>query len=296
MMKKIDPDLTSPLDMYQFMIGAVSPRPIAFVSTVDTEGVANLAPFSFFNAFSSKPPIVGFACSIRTNDGTTKDTLANVRAVNECVINIVSYSFVKQMTLTAVNYPKGVNEFEKSGLTPVESDLVRPFRVKESPIQMECRVEQILPLSDEKGGGILVLCRVLRMHINESVLEVGKNRIDPRKVDTVGRMGRFWYTRASGDALFEIERRESDPVIGYDALPESIRTSEVLTANNIGEIASLSELPSKDAILMVKKDSRVQKTLFSQNKSRGLHLLAQEEMSKGNKDFGIKVALLADLI
>lgn len=296
MMKKIDPDTTSPLDMYQFMIGAVSPRPIAFVSTIDTEGVANLAPFSFFNAFSSKPPIVGFACSIRTNDGTSKDTLANVREVGECVINIVNYSFVRQMTLTAVGYPKGVNEFEKSGLTPLESDLVRPFRVKESPIQMECRVEQILPLSDEKGGGILVLCRILRMHINENILDVEKKRIDPRKVDTVGRMGRFWYTRANGDALFEIQQPEQPLVLGYDALPETIRTSEYLTANNIAEIAGLTAFPSKEDILAVKKDIRVQKTLYSQNILRGLHLLAQEEITKGNKDFGIKVALLGDLL
>ena len=296
MMKKIDPEATSPLDMYQFMIGAVSPRPIAFVSTIDTEGVPNLAPYSFFNAFSSKPPIVGFATSIRSNDGTTKDTLANVQEVKECVINIVSYSFVRQMTLTAVNYPKGVNEFEKAGLTAIQSDLIRPFRVKESPIQMECRVEQILPLSDEKGGGILVLCRILRMHINEAILDVEKNRIDPRKVDTVGRMGRYWYTRANGDALFEIQQPERPLVIGYDGLPKSILASEVLTANSIAEIAGLSELPANEAILAVKKDTRVQKTLFSQNILRGLHLLAQEEFLKGNKDMGIKIALLGEII
>ncbi len=296
MIRKIDPETTSPLDMYQFMIGAVSPRPIAFVSTIDTEGVPNLAPYSFFNAFSSKPPIVGFATSIRTNNGTTKDTLANVQEVNECVINIVSHSFVRQMTLTAVNYPKGVSEFEKAGLTPIQSDLIRPFRVKESPIQMECRVEQILPLSDEKGGGILILCRVLRMHINEDILDLEKKRIDPRKVDTVGRMGRFWYTRASGDSLFEIQQSEQPLAMGYDLLPNNIRTSEVLTANNIAEIAALPELPAKEDILTVKKDTRVQKTLFSQNILRGLHLLAQEEFLKGNKDFAIKAALLFEFL
>ncbi len=296
MMRKINPEMTSPLDMYQYIIGAVSPRPIAFVSTIDTEGVANLAPFSFFNAFSSKPPIVGFATSIRTSNGTTKDTLANVREVNECVINIVSYNFVRQMSLTAVNYPKGVNEFVKAGLTPIESDLIRPFRVKESPIHMECRVEQIIPLSDEKGGGILILCRILCMHINEDILDAEKNRIDPRKVDTVGRMGRFWYTRANGDALFEIQQPEQSIVLGYDSLPKSIRMSEVLTANSIAEIAALTELPSEKDILAVKKDTRVQKTLFSQNILRGLHLLAQEEFLKGNKEFGIKVALLGELV
>ena len=296
MMRKIDPETTSPLDMYQFMIGAVSPRPIAFVSTIDTEGVPNLAPFSFFNAFSSKPPILGFATSIRAANGTTKDTLANVQEVNECVVNIVSHSFVRQMSLTAVNYPKGVSEFEKAGLTPIESDLIRPFRVKESPIQMECRVEQILPLSDEKGGGILILCRILRMHINEDILDLEKNRIDPHKVDTVGRMGRFWYTRANGDSLFEIQQPERPLAMGCDLLPKNIRTSEVLTANNIAEIAALPELPTKEDILSVKKDTRVQKTLFSQNILRGLHLLAQEEFSKGNKDFAIKAALLFEFL
>ena len=294
MMKKIDPDKTSALDMYQFLIGAVSPRPIAFVSTIDTEGVLNLAPYSFFNAFSANPPIVGFSCGTRASDGTKKDTLANVREIGECVINIVSYSFVRQMALTAFDFPKEVSEFEKSGLTPLASDLVRPFRVEESHIQMECVVEQILTLSEEKGGGTLVLCRVLRMHINEDILD--KNRIDPRKLDAVGRMGRFWYNRVNGDGLFEIERRDSAPIIGYDGLPESIRTSEVLTANHIAHIASLSALPSKEVILLVKKDSRVQKTLFSQNILRGLHLLAQEEMLKGNDDFGIKVALLVDVL
>jgi flavin reductase (DIM6/NTAB) family NADH-FMN oxidoreductase RutF len=295
MMKKIDPATTSPLDMYQFLIGAVAPRPIAFVSTVDTEGVSNLAPFSFFNAFSAKPPILGFAAAARPG-GSDKDTIANIRETNECVVNIVSHSFVKQMALTSGNFPKGVNEFEKSGLTPIESDLVRPFRVKESPIQMECRVEQILPMSKEIGGSVLVLCRIVRMHINESVLDLEKNRIDPHKVDAVGRLGRYWYNRASGDSLFEIERRDNKPAIGYDGLPKNILASEVLTANNIAEIASLAELPTKEAILTVKKDKRVQKTLFSQNILRGLHLLAQEEMGKGNIDFGIKVALLPEVM
>jgi hypothetical protein len=201
--------------------------------------------------------------------------------------------------LTSGNFPKGVNEFEKSGLTPLKSDLIRPFRVKESPIQMECRVEQILPMSDEIGGSVLVLCRILRMHINESVLDLEKNRIDPHKVDAVGRLGRYWYNRASGDSLFEIERRDHKPAIGYEGLPKNILTSEVLTANNIAEIASLPELPTKEAILTVKKDNRVQKALFSQTPStrgRGLHLLAQEEMGKGNIDFGIKVALLPEVM
>ena len=160
-MIRIDAQTTSTPDFYQFLIGSVAPRPIAFVSTMDKEGNTNLAPFSFFNAFSSKPPIVVFSVGRRVQDGTTKDTLSNVEQTMECVINMVSHSIVRQMTLTAVNYPKGVNEFEKAGLTPLASDMVRPFRVKESPVQLECRVDQILPLGTEGGAGCLIICNVL---------------------------------------------------------------------------------------------------------------------------------------
>ena len=300
-MIRIDPQTTSTPDFYQFLIGSVAPRPIAFVSTMDKEGNTNLAPFSFFNAFSSKPPIVVFSVGKRVQDGTTKDTLSNVEETMECVINMVSHSIVRQMTLTAVNYPKGVNEFEKAGLTPLASDMVRPFRVKESPVQLECRVDRILPLGtpegiNEGGAGCLIICNVLCIHISEDVMDADKRRIDPQKIDLVGRLGRAYYTRASGDAIFEIVQPERPIVLGYDGLPLSIRQSEVLSGNNIAQIASLITLPPKEEILTLKKDNRVQKILYSGNILRGLHLLAQEELQKGNIDLGAKLALLGDLV
>ncbi len=295
-MIRIDPQTTSTPDFYQFLIGSVAPRPIAFVSTMDKEGNTNLAPFSFFNAFSSKPPIVVFSVGKRVQDGTTKDTLSNVEETMECVINMVSHSIVRQMTLTAVNYPKGVNEFEKAGLTPLASDMVRPFRVKESPVQLECRVDRILPLGTEGGAGCLIICNVLCIHISEDVMDADRRRIDPHKIDLVGRLGRAYYTRASHDAIFEIVQPERPIVLGYDGLPLSIRQSEVLTGNNIAQIASLVALPPIEEILTLKKDNRVQKILYSGNILRGLHLLAQEELQKGNTDMGAKLALLGDLV
>ena len=282
--------------MYQFLIGSVAPRPIAFVSTVDTEGVANLAPYSFFNAFSANPPIVVFSSSLRGGNAAKKDTLRNVENTKECVINMVSHNIVRQMTLTAHDYPSDVNEFQKAGLTPIASDLVKPFRVAESPVQMECKVEQIISLGELPTSGRLIVCRIVRMHINEAVLTDDKRRIDPNRIDLVGRLNRYWYTRASGASLFEIERSDSILPIGFDGLPESIRTSNVLTGNHLAEIAALTELPSKEAILSIKKDIRVQKTLFSQDKKQGLHLLAQEAFLKGDIDFGVKAALLADFV
>jgi flavin reductase (DIM6/NTAB) family NADH-FMN oxidoreductase RutF len=291
----IDPNKTPPLDMYQFMIGSIAPRPIAFVSTVDTEGVPNLAPYSFFNAFSANPPIVVFSSSLR-GDASRKDTLTNVQNTKECVINMVSHSIVRQMTLTSNDYPPDTNEFEKAGLTPIPSDLVKPFRVAESPVQMECKVEQIISLGEIGTSGRLIVCRILRMHINEAVLTDDKRRIDPHRMDLVGRLGRNWYTRSSGASLFEIARADSQLPIGFDGLPDSLKTSTVLTGNHLAEIAALVALPSEDAILSIKKDMRVQKTMFSADKKQGLHLLAQEAFLKGDIDFGVKAALLADFV
>lgn len=292
----IDPQTTPIPDLHQFMVSSVAPRPIAFVSTVDTEGVANLAPYSFFNAFSSNPPILVFSSNRRVQDGTTKDTLTNIEATRECVINVVSHNIAQQMSLTSVNFPSDVSEFDKAGLTPIASDLVRPFRVAESPVQMECRVEQILPLGTEGGAGHLIVCRVVRMHISEAVLDSEKRRIDPHKIDLVGRLGRFYYTRASGNAIFEIAQTERPLVLGFDNLPDSILKSEVLTGSNIAQIAALIELPAEADILAMKRDVRVQKSVVSGNKVRALHLLAQEALQKGNVAEGVKLALLADYL
>jgi flavin reductase (DIM6/NTAB) family NADH-FMN oxidoreductase RutF len=295
-MLTIDPQTATALDFYQFMIASVAPRPIAFVSTVDDEGNTNLAPYSFFNAFSAKPPILIFSTSRRMRDNSTKDTLSNVESTKECVINIVSHKLAGQMALTSINYPIGTSEFDKAGLTPIPSDLVKAYRVKESPVQFECSVEQILPLGTEGGAGCLIICKILRMHIDEAVLDNEKKRIDPYKIDLIGRLGRSYYTRASGNAIFEMAKAELPIPIGFDNLPDKIIKSSILTGNSIAHIAGLTELPSKETILAVKSDSRVQKILFTNNKIVGLHLLAQEEMQKGNIDLGIKLALLGEFV
>jgi flavin reductase (DIM6/NTAB) family NADH-FMN oxidoreductase RutF len=183
--------------------------------------VPNLAPYSFFNAFSANPPIVVFSASLRGGNAAKKDTLTNVEGTKECVINMVSHSIMRQMTLAAHDYPSEMDEFEKAGLTPVKSDLVKSFRVAESPVQMECRVEKIVSLGELPTSGRLIVCRILRMHINEAVLTDDKRRIDPHRMDLVGRLGRYWYTRASGASLLEIARTDSILPIGFDGLPQS---------------------------------------------------------------------------
>ena len=292
----LDPQTTSTPDFHQFMIGAIAPRPIAFVSTVDKEGNPNLAPYSFFNAFSSKPPIVAFSSNRRVRDNSTKDTLSNIEDTMSCVINVVSYDIARQASLASVNFPKNVSEFTKAGLTPIASEVVKAFRVKESPVQMECVVEQIVSLGSEGGAGNIVICRIVRMHIDERVMDAEMKRIDPHKIDLVGRMGRFFYTRASGESVFEISQPELPLVIGFDGLPKSIVTSNILTGNSIAQIAGLTELPSKDDVLSVKQSISVQKAMISGNILRGLHLLAQEELKKGNTILGAKLALLNEYI
>ena len=298
MMRKIDPETTSPLDMYQFMIGAVSPRPIAFVSTIDTEGVPNLAPFSFFNAFSSKPPILGFATSIRAANGTTKDTLANVQEVNECVVNIVSHSFVRQMSLTAVNYPKGVSEFEKAGLTPIESDLIRPFRVKESPVQMECKVREIIQTGVRGGAANLVICEIILMHIDDSILDSQK-KIDPLLIDQVARMGGNWYSRAA-KGLFEVPKPLATLGIGVDQLPDTIKYSTILTGNDLGMLGNIEQLPSADDLRAFAEQKDVHLLLDAlkgdkANRSIAIHIAARQLLAENKVQEALKLLFIDTL-
>ena len=241
-MLKIDPTTTPPADLYQYLIGAVAPRPIAFVSTLDKLGVANLAPYSFYNAFSGNPPIVAFSAARRSGPQKEKDTLANVLETGELVINAVSWDIARQMTLASVEFAPETGEFIKAGFTKVPSEKVKPFRVGEAKIQLECRVEKVIPMLEDDNGVHLVVCRVLLIHIDESVLsETG--RIDPYKADLVGRLGRHYYVRASGDAINEIIQPTKVTVIGFDGLPESIRTSKILNGNQISRLAALPVWP-----------------------------------------------------
>jgi flavin reductase (DIM6/NTAB) family NADH-FMN oxidoreductase RutF len=244
-MLSINPkDLTVQV-LQKYLQNAIAPRPICFASTVDKEGRPNVAPFSFFNLFSSNPPIAVFSPAYSGRTGAPKDTLLNVREVPECVINLVNYDMVHQTSLASSPFPRGTNEFEKAAFTPVASDLVRPPRVKESPVQLECKVIEIKELGTNGGAGNLVICEILRIHIAENVL-TPENQIDTQKIDLVARMGDNWYVRAHGPALFEVQKPITTIGIGIDQLPESIRHSKILSGNNLGLLASVEKVPEKE--------------------------------------------------
>jgi flavin reductase (DIM6/NTAB) family NADH-FMN oxidoreductase RutF len=247
----IDPKQVKTSELHSYLLGAVAPRPIAFASTVDKEGRPNLSPFSFFNVFSAKPPVAVFSPARSGRTGATKNTLDNMKEVPEVVINVVSYDLVQQASLSSTEYPKGVNEFEKAGLTGLPSQLIKPLRVKESPVQMECTVKQIVELGTEGGAGNLVICEILLLHIDDRVLNEQK-AIDPHKIDLVGRMGGNYYCRASGNALFEVAKPLTTLGIGVDNIPASIRSSSVLTGNDLGQLGNVEKLPTAEEIAAYK--------------------------------------------
>jgi flavin reductase (DIM6/NTAB) family NADH-FMN oxidoreductase RutF len=246
-MKTIVPQELPVPQLHAHLLGVVAPRPIAFASTVDREGRVNLSPFSFFNVFSANPPILVFSPARGGRDGKLKNTLENIYEVPEVVINIVDYGMVEQMSLASTAYPKGVNEFVKAGFTELASEAVRPPRVRESKAQLECRVNDVVVLGESGGAGHLVVCELLRLHLDESILdEAGK--VDTRRLDLVGRMGGDWYCRASGAALFEVEKPIARLGIGIDRLPEGIRGSRVLTGNHLGKLANIEAIPTAEAL------------------------------------------------
>lgn len=295
-MLRIDPTQIPTKDLHQYILGAVAPRPIAFASTISTDGIPNLAPYSFFNAFSSNPPILIFSSNRRVSNNTTKDTLKNVQDTGEVVINVVSHAIVRQMALASIEYDSSVDEFVKAGFTPLPSERIKPFRVAESPVQMECTVEQILPLGEKGGAGNLIICNIVMMHINEAVLN-DNGRIDPHKIDLMGRMGRFYYARASGAAVMEIVQEVTAIGIGFDGLPPAIRHNAILTGNNLGQLASLTALPGPDvAITLAATDERVQRSLASADARPELFRYAKECLDANMLELGAKLAVLADSI
>jgi len=243
-MLSLDPKELSVPQVHRYLLGAIGPRPIAFASTIDENGIPNLAPFSFFNVFSANPPILIFSPARSGRSNTTKDTFENVKVVRECVINIVNYSIVEQMSLASSPFEKGVDEFVKSGLTPIPSDVVRPFRVKESPVQFECAVNEIIELGTEGGAGNLIICEVKRIHIQEAVLD-SEQMIDQEKIDLVARMGGNWYCRADKNSMFEIAKPITSIGVGYDAIPEDIKNSIILTGNDLGKLGGIEEIPNE---------------------------------------------------
>ena len=278
--------------LHRHLLAAVGPRPIAFASTVDREGIPNLSPFSFFNVFSANPPILIFSPARRVRNNTTKHTLDNVLATHEVVINIVSYSIVEQMSLSSTEYPDGVNEFVKSGLTMVPSDLVQPFRVGESPVQFECKVQRVESLGDSGGAGNLIISEVIKMHINTSILD-DDGIIDPVKIDQVSRMGGNWYSRASA-GLFEVEKPLSTLGIGVDAIPDEIRNSHILSGNDLGKLGNVEVLPDEEGIQAFLAEEDEIRTVIQTRDTEQIHHYAKKYLNENDVLSAWKVLLAND--
>lgn len=243
-MLRIKPTEISVPKLHGYLLGAVGPRPIAFASTIDEDGNPNLAPFSFFNVFSANPPIMIFSPARSGRANTTKDSFNNVKAVPEVVINVVTHDIVHQMSLASSAYPAAVSEFEKAGFTPVASETVRPYRVMESPVQFECKVNEVIELGQNGGAGNLVICEVTMIHIDEKVLDES-GMIDQHKIDLVSRMGGNWYCRADKNSMFEISKPITTLGIGFDKIPDDVRSSDILSGNDLGQLGNVEELPNE---------------------------------------------------
>lgn len=279
MIKTIDIQSGETAGLYQYLSAAVTPRPIAFVSTIDSEGNKNLSPFSFFNVFSINPPILVFSPVRRVRNNTSKHTLDNVHQVKECVISLVTEEIAQQVSLASCDFDKETNEFEKAGFTEIKSDLIIPSRIKESPINFECKVNEVITLGEEGGAGSLVLCEVLKMHIDESVLDEN-NAIDPFKLNIVSRLGANWYGKTNKDSLYEIAKPISRMGMGIDNLPEEIRKSVILTGNELAILASAENIPAKKEFTPIDKKNTEEK-----------HILAKELLSQGKAEDAWQILL-----
>ncbi|MBC7641529.1 MAG: flavin reductase family protein [Flavobacterium sp.] len=253
---------------------AVAPRPIAFASTIDLDGNPNLSPFSFYNVFSTVPPILIFSPARRMRDNTIKHTLMNCQSTKEVVINVVNYEIVQQMSLSSTEYANGINEFTKSGLTAIASEVVKPYRVKESPIQMECKVNQIIALGTEGGAGNLIICEVVKIHLQENILD-GDGKIDQTKIDLVSRLGNNWYSRANM-GLFEVEKPIATLGIGVNNIPDFIRQSSVFDGNDLGKLGNIESLPTSEEINIFVTNNFIVKGILSSDDNDKIHKKAKE--------------------
>ncbi|NQX53843.1 flavin reductase family protein [Pedobacter panaciterrae] len=286
----------SPLQLQNYMQYAIAPRPICFATTIDQAGNINLSPFSFFNMFSTNPPLCIFSPARRVRDNTTKHTLENILEVKECVINIVNYPMVQQTSLASTEYPKGINEFEKAGFTMLPSQLVKPPRVAEAPVQMECVVREVIHLGENPGAGNLILAEVKLIHIKEEILDE-EGKIDQAKIDLVARLGGDWYCRVTPENLFKVAKPLTTLGIGVDALPKAVRNSTVLTGNDLGKLGNMEHLPTDDEIDAFRNVPDVKEILDAtigdaNNRERELHELAKEWLAQGKVNDALKIVLL----
>ncbi|HKZ65442.1 MAG TPA: flavin reductase family protein [Chitinophagaceae bacterium] len=271
-----------PAENQYYLQHVIAPRPICFASTIDKEGNVNLSPFSFFNLFSTNPPVVIFSPSRRVRDNTTKHTLQNILEVPEVVINIVTFDMVQQTSLASCEFPKGINEFIKACFTAIPATLIKPPMVKESKINLECKVLEVKPLGTEGGAGNLVICEVMRMHIDDSLLDENK-KIDQRKINHVARLGGDWYCHVTEQNLFQVEKPNTQLGIGIDSLPSNIRNSDILSGNNLGQLANVQELPVIDPAF---EDDHLKQIIQYYNLNpddmeRELHLYAKKLLEEG---------------
>lgn len=288
-MLSFEPHTLSPSQLQDYLQSTVAPRPIAFASTVDINGTPNLSPFSFFNVFSSNPPILVFSPARRVRNNTTKHTLENCQATKQVVINVVNYDLVQQVSLSSTEYPEGTNEFLKSGLTMLPSDMVKPYRVAESPVQMECLVNEIIPLGNQGGAGNLIICEIVKIHIQESVLDE-KNRIDQSKIDLVSRLGGNWYSR-SNQGLFEVEKPLTSLGIGVDQIPEFIKKSKVFDGNDLGKLGNVEALPTREEITIFVKQNFAVKGVLSSDDDLKIQKTAKEFLNNNDALSAWKVLL-----
>ncbi len=282
----IDPKHIPNAKLHSYLLSAVAPRPIAFASTIDKDGNPNLSPFSFFNVFSANPPILIFSPARRVRDNTTKHTLENAHAVKEVVINIVNHAIVQQMSLSSTEYAKGVNEFDKAGFTMLKSDIVKPFRVAESPVQFECKINEIVSLGNKGGAGNLIICEVVKLHIHKSVLN-NEDNIDQHKIDLVARAGGSYYSRAK-TGFFEIPKPISTLGIGVDSMSETIRNSAILTGNNLGLLGNVEKLPNLKTVNKFAKENPKYVGVNSTKK----HIFAKEFLEQNDVLSAWKVLLI----
>ncbi|MGR7813038.1 flavin reductase family protein [Lacinutrix undariae] len=289
-MASFKPKDISTAQLHGYLLSAVAPRPIAFASTIDEEGHPNLSPFSFFNVFSANPPILIFSPARRVRDNTTKHTLENVERVKEVVINVVNYDLVHQASLSSTEYAEGVNEFDKAGLTMLKSDLIKPFRVAESPVQFECKVNEIVKLGTEGGAGNLVICEVVKLHIDDSVLDEN-GAIDQIKLDLVARAGGSYYNRAK-DSFFEIPKPLQTRGIGVDAMPEYIKNSMIFTGNDLGMLGNVEALPNEEEIELFLNKISERYPNIKEMSHREKHTIARNYLSLGDVNSAWKLLLL----